>query len=341
MDTAWLARLFFISLSLAASTIAAARAEPVKVDLAYIPYVSVAQLYVMNEEGWTKDAGLNVETTKFRSGPAMVQALASGKFDGVYVAASPVVVARAAGVNLKIVAANGVEPSQLMGLGPLSAAFARAKTPAEAFALFRKEQGHAAKIGALPKGTILDTALRHYLKINKVPEDDAEIASIGGEDQLLQGLLAKAIDGAVIPEPLLTIVHEKNPEAKVVATGKQLMAGHPGFVLALRESFIKEHPEAAAKLVALHNRATDLIRKDPIKAGKDAYQYIGKDMVPEYVMVAALISPYNPMTFDPKATIEGTEYMQNFQMEIGAQPKKVPTADLFDFSFNDAAKGGR
>lgn len=341
MSIAHMARRSFFALAVAAAFCHPASAEPLKVELAYIPYVSVAQLYVLTEEGWAKEAGLDVEATKFRSGPAMVQALASGKFHGVYVAASPVVVARAAGVDLKIVAANGVEPAQMLGLGPLAAAFAKSRTPAEAFALFRREQGRPAKIGALPKGTILDTALKHYLKTEKVAEGDAEVTSIGGEDQILQGLLAKAVDGAVIPEPLLTVVREKNPDARVVATGRQLMAGHPGFVLALRESFIKEHPQEAAKLVALHNRATELIRKDPTRAARDAQQYIGKDLIPEYVMVAALISPYNPMTFDPKATIEGTEYMQNFQMEIGAQPKKVPTADLFDFSFNDAAKGTR
>ena len=341
MNTARFVRLAISTLVSFGFAYSAALAEPLKVELAYIPYVSVAQLYVMDGEGWDKEAGIDVVATKFRSGPAMVQALASGNFHGVYVAASPVVVARAAGVDLKIVAANGVEPAQLLGLGPLAEAFAKTKTPAEAFALFRKEQGRPAKIGALPKGTILDTALKHYLKTSNVAPGDAEVTSIGGEDQLQQALLANAIDGAVIPEPLLTIAHEKNPAAKVVATGKQLMPGHPGFVLALRESFIKEHPQEAAKLVALHNRATDLIRKDPIRAARDAQQYIGKDLVPEYVMVAALISPYNPLTFDPKATIDGTEALQNFQMEIGAQPKKVPTADLFDFSFNEAAKGAR
>ncbi|HEU0095492.1 MAG TPA: hypothetical protein VFQ52_03495, partial [Rhizomicrobium sp.] len=123
------------------------------------------------------------------------------------------------------------------------------------------------------------------------------------------------------------------------ATGHQLMPGHPGFVLALRESFIQAHPEEAAKLVALHNRATAFILANPRRAALDAEDFIGKDMIPEQVMLAALTSPYNPLTFDPQATIDGTEYMQNFQMEIGAQPKKVPTADLFDFSFNEAAKG--
>ena len=336
-----LAFIFALASFCIGSFLTPAMADPLKVELAYIPYVSVAQLYVLSGEGWDKEAGLDVVATKFRSGPAMVQALAAGNYQGVYVAASPVVVARAVGVDLKIVAANGVEPAQLLGLGALAEAFAAAKSPAEALAQFHKAQGHAARIGALPKGTILDTALKHYLKTNNVAEGDVEITSIGGEDQLQQALLAKAIDGAVIPEPLLTIVRFKDASAKVLATGNQLMPGHPGFVLALRESFIKAHPVEAAKLVALHNRATTFIQKDPRRATKDALEFMGKDLVSEDILLAALTSPYNPLTFDPEATMNGTEYMQNYQLEIGAQPKKVPTADLFDFSFNELAKVSR
>jgi len=316
-------------------------ADPVKVELAYIPYVSVAQLYVLDKEGWAASEGLDIQTTMFRSGPAMVQALAAGKFAGVYVAESPVVVARGAGVDLKIVAANGVEPSQLLGLGPLSDAFAKTKTPAEAFALFRQTQGRPAKIGALPKGTILDTTLRYFIKSAQIAASDVEVTSIGGEDQIQQALLVKAVDGAVVPEPLITIVKSKDPAAGVVADGGRLMAGHPGFVLALRESFIKAHPAEAAKLVALHNKATAFIAANPKAAARDAVDYIGKDLVSEELMVAALTSPYNPLKFDPQATIRGTELLQNFQLEIGAQPKKVPTAELFDFSFNDAMKDQR
>lgn len=53
----------------------AVRAETT-LSVAYIPIMPMAQLFVMEGEGWTKQAGLDLELTKFSSGPAMVQAIA-------------------------------------------------------------------------------------------------------------------------------------------------------------------------------------------------------------------------------------------------------------------------
>ena len=40
-----------------------------KLKVAYIPIMPMAQLFVMEGEGWTKEAGLELELTKFSSGP--------------------------------------------------------------------------------------------------------------------------------------------------------------------------------------------------------------------------------------------------------------------------------
>ncbi|BAE50667.1 ABC transporter substrate-binding protein [Paramagnetospirillum magneticum] len=317
-----------------------ARAEPVTVDVGYVPFVAIAQLFVMESEGWAKEAGIELKLTRFNAGPALVQALASGKFDATYMAVSPVVVARAGGIDLKIVATNGIESVSFVGTGALAEAYAKTATPAEAFARFRKETGRPAKIAALPKGTIPDTAIRYYLAANKVADEDVQILG-QGEEQVRQAVLAKAADGAAMPEPVITIVLQKDPTAKVLANGKQLMPGHPGFVLSLRESFIKAHPDTARKLVELNARATELIRKDPKRAAKDVLQHMGKGLIEEDVMVAALSSPYNPITDDPNLILSSTETLQDFQLQIGAQAKKVPNAELFDLGFYNSLKAGR
>ena len=317
-----------------------ARAEAVTVDVGYVPFVAIAQLFVMESEGWAKESGIELKLTRFNAGPALVQALASGKFDATYMAVSPVVVARAGGIDLKIVASNSIESVSFVGTGALAEAYAKTASPAEAFAKFRKENGRPAKIAALPKGTIPDTAIRYYLATNKVADEDVQILG-QGEEQVRQAVLAKAADGAAMPEPVITIVLQKDPTAKVLANGKQLMPGHPGFVLSLRESFIKAHPDTARKLVELNARATELIKKDPKRAAKDVLQHMGKGLIEEDVMVAALSSPYNPITDDPNLIVSSTDALQDFQLQIGAQAKKVPTAELFDLSFYNALKVGR
>ena len=330
-------RILSAAMLLVLTSSVASSAEPVTVEVAYVPFVANAQLFVMEAEGWTKEAGIDLKLTRFNAGPPLVQALVSGKFDATYMAVSPVVVARAGGIDLKIVAANSIESVSLIGIGELAAAFAKASSPAAAFAEFHKKTGRPAKLAALPKGTIPDTALRYYLESNKVADADVQILG-QGEEQVRQAVLAKAADGAAMPEPALTIISKKDPTARILANGKQLMPGHPGFVLSVRESLIKSHPEIVSKLVELNIRATELILKDPKRAAKDVLQHMGKGLIDEDVMVAALSSPYNPITDNPGSIIASTNTMQDFQLKIGAQAKKVDTAELFDLSFFNAIK---
>lgn len=68
-----------------------------RLEVASIPIMPMAQLFVMEGEGWTEAAGLELELTKFSSGPAMV--------------------ARANGVPIKVVASNVVEQIALIARG--------------------------------------------------------------------------------------------------------------------------------------------------------------------------------------------------------------------------------
>ena len=72
-------------------------AQATHLKVAYLPILPMAQLFVIDGEGWAKSAGLELELTSFSSGPALVQALASNTFDVAYVGIGPAMVARANG----------------------------------------------------------------------------------------------------------------------------------------------------------------------------------------------------------------------------------------------------
>lgn len=323
-----------------ATAVAPAHAQTRTIEVAYVPFVGVAQLFVIDEEKWDKEQGLELKLTRFSSGSALVQGLASGKFDAVYVALSPVVVARAGGVDLKVVAANTIENTALLGLGTLVKAYEKNPKPAEAFAAFQREHGRPVKIASLPKGSTPDTTLRYYLETHAIPASQVEVLSMG-EEQIRQALLAKAVDAAVVPEPILTILTQRDPASRVLATGKQLMPDHPGFVLAVRESLIKSSPQTVAKLVALNARATKLIVDDPARAAKATSAGLGKGLIDEQVLARALASPHNIVSDDPNRIIASTDVLQDFQVKIGAQPRKIPVGELYDLSFFNALKAGR
>ena len=61
-----------------------AQAEQIPVRVGVIPVIGVSQIFVVNGEGWAREAGMDLKFTTFESGPNMIQALASGTID-VYV----------------------------------------------------------------------------------------------------------------------------------------------------------------------------------------------------------------------------------------------------------------
>jgi len=312
-------------------------AQATHLKVAYLPILPMAQLFVIDGEGWAKKAGLELELTSFSSGPALVQALASNTFDVAYVGIGPAMVARANGIPMKVVAANGVNQVSLIGRGDLAAAFAAAATPAEAFTAFRRISGRPARLATLPKGSVPDTVLRYWLaNIVKVASDQTEILGVG-EDRVQQLLLSGAVDAGSILEPILTIVQEHDRNARILATGNAMFPDQPGAIVAVSEHVISASPEAVSQLVALHIRATELIREDPDSIASFVQDAIGKGLISRDTLAAALKSPAMHPVADPHVIIAATRAMQDFQLQLGVLAKPVIVDDLFDTRFYDAA----
>src|SRR5882724_13714279 len=127
---------------LASATGSALAQQPLRVG--YIPVMGVAQIFVADGEGWTKQAGIPLAPAAFESGPNMIQALSSGSLD-VYVAGlAPLLVARAKGIDVRVIAATVVEEMGF-GAGASFAPFFDGRTQAEAFKAFREKNGRPAK----------------------------------------------------------------------------------------------------------------------------------------------------------------------------------------------------
>lgn len=307
----------------------ASRAEPVAINVAYLPLVGVAPLFVMQEEGWLAKAGFSPQLTRFNSGAAIVQATASGKFDAVYMAVSPVLVAHAAGADLKVIATNDHEPMAFVVTKALAGAYSGAANPAAAFKAFVEKEGRPAKIAVLAKGTMPDTAIRYYIESRGIDPNAIQIIS-QSEEAVRQSVLIGAADGAVMPQPIIAIVESKVPGSRVVADGKALMPNHPGFVLAVRQSFLEKNPGAAEKLAALNVRAVNFVKQNPPAAIKHIDKFLG-GLIDQEILLKALNSPYGQPLTDPARLVEGTKTLQDYQIKIGVQ--KAPVAlDAFFYT---------
>ena len=270
----------------------------------------------------------------------MVQALVSGTFDVAYVGIGPAMVARAAGLDLKVVAANVIKQVALLGVGAFAAGFAAAASPAAAFAAFHKRAGRPVKIATLPKGSVPHTVLQYYLdKVAHVAPADVQVLGVG-EARVQQVLLSGGVDAASSLEPTLTIVQLRVPSARILVHGGQMFPDQPGAVLAVSHATIKAHPAAVKSLVQLHIRATTLLQDDPARASRDVEAALGRGLVSRAILLKALTSPAMHPIANPHAILAATRKLEAFQASLGTLAKRVDVDSLFDTSFYDAAKKG-
>ena len=307
----------------------------VPLRVGFISIMPMTQLFVIEGERWARNSGLDLILKRFSSGPPMVDALAAGDLDVAYIGIGPAMVARTRGIDVKVVAANVVEQVALIGRGALVGAFEAAATPAEAFRKFREQNGRPARIATLPPGAVPDTVLRYYLR--DVGKLDGLIDILGvGEDEVQRLLLAGVVDAASIVEPILTIAREHDRSARILAKPSQMLPNHPGAVVLVRRSVIRDNRKAVAQLVTLHVRATAFVRADLDRATTDVVEFLGRGLSEPAVVRKALTSDATNLIADPHLIVEPTRVLQAFQRSLGAQPASIDVDALFDFSFYDA-----
>ncbi len=321
----------------AAALIPRARAATT-LRVAYIPILPMAQLFVIQAEGWARARGLDLVTTSFSSGPAMVQALASGRFDVAYIGIGPALVARAHGVDLRVVAANGIDQIALLGRGAFAAAWAKAANPAAAFAAFHRAAGRPVKIATLPKGAVPDTVLHYWLdRVAHVAPADVQVLGFG-ENRLQQALLTGAVDAASTLEPAITLVEERDKTALVLVRGAAMFPGQPGAVLAVTGQLVDRDRAAVQTLVDLHVRATALLRAHPHRAAADLARTMGKGLLTEATLFKAVTSAsMNPIA-DPRAILAATVKLAAYQSRLDHMAPVSDVTGMFDPSFFLAAK---
>ncbi|MEI8396421.1 MAG: ABC transporter substrate-binding protein [Rhodospirillaceae bacterium] len=309
-------------------------AETVRVG--FIPVAAVGQLFVIEGEGWAAAAGLDLKLTQFESGPAMISALASGTLDAFYGGIGGLMVASGRGIDVKVVAACAIGEMAMVSRGLLSKLVGDGDL-ITGLQAFQAKTGRRARIASQPAGSVPDTVLRYWLTtVIKVPPSLYEIVGMGIE-QTQQALLAGVVDGAAIREPTLTLVLEREPTAKLLALGTQMMPNQPGSVLAVPGDFIRRRPETVTKLVALHERATRLLQEQPDRAALHLQKGLGLGILPVGVFRRALHSPTSVFEADPGRIRAATAVMQAFQLELGVLTTPADLDRLFDGTFYQRA----
>jgi NitT/TauT family transport system substrate-binding protein len=310
------------------------------IRMGYIPVMGVAQVFVAQGEGWFKEKGLDVKFASFESGPNMIQALASGTLD-VYVAGlAPLLVARAKGQDVRVVAATVVEEMGVAAGPSLAPFFPSGKGTAAGFKAFHEKTGRPAKLATQPIGSGPNATLQYWLwEQLKADKADIDIVEMG-IDATQRAILTGAAEGGNIREPALTVAQRQNPNVKLIATGADMFPNFPGVVVAVSGSFAEKNPKAVEDVVRLVIRATKLLETDPARCAPHVGVGLGKGILPNDVILSALKSPQTRFTSDPRRITESTAKLQDYQVKLGALAKALPLDGLFALDVYDRAAAG-
>nr|WP_242010053.1 ABC transporter substrate-binding protein [Acetobacter conturbans] len=312
-------------------------ASAAAIRVGYIPVLGSSSLFVVDGEGWAKQAGLDLELVRFTSGPQAIQALVAGRIDAYVAGVLPLLQVRSRGVDVKVVASGAIEELAVIARGPLAGGLDVTKPGgltkeqlADRIAAFTKATGRKPKIATQPTGSVPDTALRYWLKEREgVDLSTVEIVGID-IDAAQQAFLAGAVDAAILREPALTVIKARVPETRVLATGHDILPGQPGSVLAIVSPNAPDHAPWSGKLTGLFVKGTTLIANHPEEAAPFVAKALGGGLLKPVVIEQALKASSAQFVTDPAQIIPGVKALQDFEVKEGVLKKAVPVDDLFD-----------
>jgi NitT/TauT family transport system substrate-binding protein len=219
------------------------------VTIGYLPSDHDAALFVADAQGKYAENGINTKLVQFNNGGDLMTAMASGDVDIGYVGITPVLSSIAKGVPVKVISAAQIEGSGIVvakdsGIDSVSdLAGKKIATPGEA--------------------SIQHMLLTYYLNENGMDIKDLKVSAMK-VPSMNDALKTGKIDGMITFEPYVSIA-EKNG-AKVLAGSQDILPEHPCCVVVASDKFLESHPNETAKILEIHENATDFINNNTDEA---------------------------------------------------------------------------
>ncbi len=219
------------------------------VTIGYLPSDHDAALFVADSQGKFQENGINTKLVQFNNGGDLMTAMASGDVDIGYVGITPVLSSISKGVPVKVISAaqtegSGIVVSSDSGINDVS-------------------DLEGKKIATPGEASIQHMLLNYYLKENGMDIKDLKV-SVMKVPSMNDALKTNQIDGMITFEPYVSIA-EKNG-AKVLAGSQDILPDHPCCVVVASDKYIGAHPNETAKIVEIHENATNFINENTDEA---------------------------------------------------------------------------
>ena len=191
------------------------------------------------------------------------------------------------------------------------------------------------KIGIMGRGQTPDIVFRNILSKNNIDPEKLDIQYYNSGTELANALLSGVIKTAVLSEPNVSVVTEKNNNIKIIASlndeWKKLYSteyGFPQATLIAKKEIIEKYPDLIKKL-------TDEMKKQDVwlKTSKDTEKYLETAKMPIPPKVIPLVIQKANIKFLDISDTE-SEYENYYKILFDFEPKtiggKVPESSIFN-----------
>jgi len=252
-------------------------------------------------KGFEKD-GTKVSFPEITSGAKQTEALAAGSLDiASCLGGTSAILAASNGADVKVVGIYSRAPKAFNIM---------VKDPAIKTAADLKSKRVAG-----PKGTILHQILAAALVKEKLTLKDVEFRSVNSIPPAVNALLTGEVDAALVAGA--EVLRAQRAGARILANGEGLV--NATIVVGVSGKFLKEHPEAVKKFMALHQESIDFMKKNPDKA----FEFTAKETGLSTDDVKLMAPWYDFSTAITEKDIKDLEETQDFLLANDMQKKKI------------------
>lgn len=249
--------LFLLVAALAFLAHDAARAQTKRIPVAYSA-VSATQsaFYLTKEAGYFEKHGLYVDPVYVASGTKVAQAMIAGEFP-IALAGGTVVNANLAGGDIVIFGGVTNVPSFYIYVHS---------------SIKRPQDLKGRTVGITTFNSSTDFSIRYFIrKLGMEPDKDVKILQMGGQPQIVAGMVAGAVQAGVLSSP--ANYNAAKAGFQMLVDFKSVGLDYPTVSLVSTRSYIKKDPQTVRRFLMAYSEGTERLYNDKELAMKVIGKY--------------------------------------------------------------------